>query len=286
MARHKSVSNNQDTNPQASYTFPQLHHEVSSVVSGEIGSTWYNRQAGGNSNKEYSTYVMGKFKCNNNKCPKNAWSSKRVAIRIRGYPNNGYNAVVFNQRCESCNRLGILTLNKTSYVERVSYRIKKLVRIATVDTQVIGYLILRGAQILSSSYAGEKPIDVPEELRSPMSQQSKENFRSHWEEGMDDFLPERWIDEDGKYDPKRFPRLAFSAGPRVCYGMFCKCPHRVEYSVVDAHTPVALQELYITLSLLVLVFKFEAVPDELNTMGGLERVLRVPQKSYIRLSVL
>ncbi|ROV93886.1 hypothetical protein VPNG_09507 [Cytospora leucostoma] len=145
----------------------------------------------------------------------------------------------------------------------------RLVRIATVDTQVLGYPIPKGAQILSSSYVGEKPIDVPEELRSQMSQQSKDNFRSHWEEGMDDFFPERWIDEDGKYDPKRFPRLAFSAGPRVCYGQ-----------------RLALQELFITLSLLVLTFKFETVPDELNTMGGLQRVLRVPQKSYIRLSVL
>ena len=38
---------------------------------------------------------------------------------------NGYNAIIFNQRCESCNGLGTLTLDKNSYVERVAYRLKK-----------------------------------------------------------------------------------------------------------------------------------------------------------------
>lgn len=68
---------------------------------------------------------MGKFKCNNKRCSARSWSSKNVAILIRGYPENGYNAVVFNQRSKSCNELGQLTLDKDSYVERVAYRIKK-----------------------------------------------------------------------------------------------------------------------------------------------------------------
>ncbi|KUI59475.1 hypothetical protein VP1G_11089 [Cytospora mali] len=126
MARNKSVSSpNKETVSQTSFTFPQLHQEVSSVVSDAVGSTWFNRQAGGNFNNEYSTYVMGKFKCNYKSCPNNGWSSKKVSILIRGYPNNGYGAIVFNQRCESCNQLGSLILDNTSYVDRVSYRIKK-----------------------------------------------------------------------------------------------------------------------------------------------------------------
>jgi len=48
-----------------------------------------------------------------------------VAIFIRGYPGNGYNALVFLQRCESCNRLGKLSLDNNSYVERIVYRLKK-----------------------------------------------------------------------------------------------------------------------------------------------------------------
>ncbi|KAI1632368.1 zinc-binding domain-containing protein [Biscogniauxia mediterranea] len=67
---------------------------------------------------------MGKFKCNNGRCSKDGWSSKKVAITIRGYPGNGYDAIVYNQRCKSCNKLGVLTLDVDSYVERIAYRLK------------------------------------------------------------------------------------------------------------------------------------------------------------------
>jgi hypothetical protein len=42
-----------------------------------------------------------------------------VAISIRGYLRNGYNAVVFNQRCMACLCLGAFTLDVESYVDRV-----------------------------------------------------------------------------------------------------------------------------------------------------------------------
>lgn len=96
------------------------------MVSGEVGSIWFNGEASGvRPNNEYKTFVMGKFKCKNKRCGRVGWGSKRVAIVIKGYPNNGYNAVVFNQRCESCTKLGTLALDNASYVDRVSYRIKK-----------------------------------------------------------------------------------------------------------------------------------------------------------------
>ena len=44
---------------------------------------------------------------------------------MRRYGVNEYNAVVFNQRCRDCNSLGNLTLDESSYVERVAYRLKK-----------------------------------------------------------------------------------------------------------------------------------------------------------------
>jgi len=106
--------------------FPSLHQDVVDAVSGQIASArFHNEDSDGDSNKKYLTHVMGKFKCNNNACSKGGWGSKKVAIQIRGYPRNGYNAVVFNQRCKSCNQLGNLTLDEKSYVDRVAYRLKK-----------------------------------------------------------------------------------------------------------------------------------------------------------------
>lgn len=97
----------------------------------------------------------------------------------------------------------------------------RLVRTTTTNTQVLGYSIPKGTSVLLNPYIGTKPLDIPEGLRSETSRSSKDNFESHWDpSGMDDFEPERWLAEDGSFNPRQFPRLAFSAGPRMCYGMF------------------------------------------------------------------
>lgn len=111
--------------------FPWLHEQVSAAVEDILPSIWFNRaHRDENCNKEYSTNIMGNFQCLNDRCSKDRWTSKTVAILIRGYSNNGYNAVVFNQRCKSCNSLGKLTIDTDSYVERVAYRLKKWAGIA------------------------------------------------------------------------------------------------------------------------------------------------------------
>jgi len=124
MVKKKRTKHEQET--RASFMFPSLHQDVSKAVSNEIHSTWFNKTGSDNdSNNKYSTNVMGKFRCNNDSCPSRGWTSKKVTILIRGYSQNGYNAVVFNQHCKACNGLGTLTLDKNSYVERVAYRLKK-----------------------------------------------------------------------------------------------------------------------------------------------------------------
>ena len=57
---------------------------------------FYKKDSDRDSNNKYLTYVIGKFKCNNDACSMGSWGSKKVAILIRGYPRNGYNAIVFN----------------------------------------------------------------------------------------------------------------------------------------------------------------------------------------------
>lgn len=103
---------------------------------------------------------------------------------------------------------------------RVGKITSRFARIALADTEVLGYRIPKGASVTLNPYVGGEPFDIPKELRSKTSRQSNDNFRSHWDtKGMDQWVPKRWIPEDESFNPHSFPRLAFSAGPRVCYGM-------------------------------------------------------------------
>ena len=135
----KKKSSNPQRNTNISFMFPSLHQDVSNAVADEIASTWFNgKKNDKHFHTEYSTNVMGKFTCNNDDCSKKGWGSKMVAILIKGYPGNGYNAVVFNQRCASCNRLGTMTLDNNSYIERVAYRLKKWAGVPTEEQHYVG----------------------------------------------------------------------------------------------------------------------------------------------------
>jgi hypothetical protein len=117
-------TNRRKADKGTSYMFPSLHRDVVNAVSDQIASPKFHPEDSA-ANNTYSTNVMGTFKCTNNACLNRGWGSMRVAILIRGYPKGRYNAVVFNQRCWSCEKLGNLTLNRESYVDRVAYRLKK-----------------------------------------------------------------------------------------------------------------------------------------------------------------
>jgi hypothetical protein len=115
-----------------SFMFPSLHQNIVKAVSHDnISTRFHENNSDEDSNNKYSTHVMGRFQCYNNACSATGWSSKMVAISIRGYPGNGYNAVVFNQRCMACKRLGSFTLDVESYIGRVAYRLKKWAGVST-----------------------------------------------------------------------------------------------------------------------------------------------------------
>lgn len=108
------------------YTFPGLHDSILTDLNNIIVPTpWYNSNIDAVGNRQYSTNVMGRFRCKNRCCLQKGWGSKKVSILITGYPNNGYNAQVFGQLCKSCEKLGALTLDEESYIKRVAYRLKK-----------------------------------------------------------------------------------------------------------------------------------------------------------------
>ncbi|KAL2830314.1 zinc-binding domain-containing protein [Aspergillus cavernicola] len=76
------------------------------------------------STKTHNTHIMGRFRCVNKSCASSGWGSKKIAITIRLYHGERYNARVWHQRCKACNWVSRPVLDH-SYAERVAYRIKK-----------------------------------------------------------------------------------------------------------------------------------------------------------------
>ncbi|KAL2265010.1 hypothetical protein VTJ83DRAFT_7520 [Remersonia thermophila] len=108
--------------------FPDLHHRVTAELAGaKIQPSWWFNESGTNDTSigEHITHIMGKFKCSNKTCQKPGWGSKKIAIQIRKFKKHGYDALVFNQRCKECKSLGVMKITEDSYVERLSYRLKK-----------------------------------------------------------------------------------------------------------------------------------------------------------------
>lgn len=86
----KKTSSKPKRETRTSLMFPTLHQDVIDAVSDTITSAWFQEEdSDAGSNNKHPTHVMGKFKCNNNACFKNGWSSKKIAILIRGYPGHG-----------------------------------------------------------------------------------------------------------------------------------------------------------------------------------------------------
>jgi len=112
---------------------------------------------------------------------------------------------------------------------RLSRTVSAAVRVATVDTQILGHHIPKGNSVIvllnGWSSLGGGDFDVNEEVRGAGSRATgKEKVRS-WEEGdIGEFRPERWLVPDGSttgnlmFDQNAGPAMPMSAGPRGCFG--------------------------------------------------------------------
>ncbi|KAB8437430.1 hypothetical protein FH972_025108 [Carpinus fangiana] len=120
----RSLPNHSKEKP--SRTYPNLHGDIVRSTTGVLGPLRFNHNIDdSNTDNEYSTNISGKFKCETPSCRTDGWSSGVVSIVIRQYPDSTYNAIVYNQSCKACNNLGVLEIDIESYVQRVSYRLKK-----------------------------------------------------------------------------------------------------------------------------------------------------------------
>lgn len=118
--------------------YQNLHDEVSRLLEEEsLNFQFYDIDNDLNCIRQRDSNVMGRLKCYSPKCKSDGWSSRKIAITIRMYLGQKYNARVYHQRCKSCNALSQPVLDE-SYAERVTYWIKKWNGITVERPRVVG----------------------------------------------------------------------------------------------------------------------------------------------------
>ncbi|KAG6111914.1 hypothetical protein E4U31_003886 [Claviceps sp. LM219 group G6] len=156
---------------------------------------------------------------------------------------------------------------------RLANIMPRIVRVARQNTEILGIYIPKGAQIMCTTFVcghslGGSPTYGARNIRQDekICESSKPG---HSTDDLHIFSPERWLDDVGVFNPQALPKLAFSGGPRVCFGR-----------------KFAMQELRILLVVLLMKLRLESVPDELNSMQSQPMTLRVPRQTFVRLANL
>ncbi|PHH71194.1 hypothetical protein CDD82_6682 [Ophiocordyceps australis] len=149
-------------------------------------------------------------------------------------------------------------------------------RQATVDTEILGCKIPKGAQIFMNLYIDREPYPVDERKRSSSSQVAGARRGESAEKKYDlsVFEPKRWLVRhkttgQESFNSQALPCTAFGGGLRGCPGR-----------------KLADMELRISLVLLILNFEFLALPEELGRMSAHERFFRRPDFPFVKLCAL
>jgi hypothetical protein len=104
--------------------YPSHHNDVSDLLyKDNLFFSFYEKDDDNSCIDDYDTNIMGQFTCSNTACLA-VWKSKQIAITIRRYSNERYNARVYYQSCKRCRMTSEPQLDY-SYAERVAYRLKK-----------------------------------------------------------------------------------------------------------------------------------------------------------------
>lgn len=151
-----------------------------------------------------------------------------------------------------------------------------IVRTSTCDTQILGYQIPKGTDIMMSLTGPsitEPALPIREMSRSLESQESKDKVHA-WQEDVSQFKPERWLklvkntdsEEEEVFDPRAGPSLAFSAGPRQCFGK-----------------KLAYMKLRVVMTLLIWSFEFQQLDQSLNGPDIIEKLVNLPKDCYVKL---
>jgi hypothetical protein len=77
--------------------YPALHENVRRLLEeDDLSFTFFAIDKDKGSIEEYDTNIIGRFKCLNKVCLSKGWGSKMIAITIRMYLEQRYNARVYH----------------------------------------------------------------------------------------------------------------------------------------------------------------------------------------------
>lgn len=101
--------------------YQALHNKISSLlVKAGLHFEFYKDNDKTKYTRMRDTNIIGRFLCNKRAYKSKRWSSKMIAITIRLYPEQKYNARVYHQHCKTCSSLS-RPVSDQSYTERIAY---------------------------------------------------------------------------------------------------------------------------------------------------------------------
>ncbi|KAM5345899.1 hypothetical protein ACJ41O_011760 [Fusarium nematophilum] len=151
-----------------------------------------------------------------------------------------------------------------------------IVRTTLCDTQILGYPVPEGVNVvcaITGPSLTQPAIDIPEAARSAACQSHKDRVPP-WGDDVAEYKPERWLKmEEGAdgvpkevFCPNAGPNLAFSTGPRQCFGK-----------------KLAYLELRMLITLLTWDFEFGELDGELDDDEIVERLVNLPKTCHVKL---
>ncbi|UNI17558.1 hypothetical protein JDV02_003890 [Purpureocillium takamizusanense] len=136
-----------------------------------------------------------------------------------------------------------------------------IVRTATCDTHIHGYPIPRGTDVVI-------PLTGPSLTEPALGSALDAAPAASWpDHDIELYLPDRWLRPDGSFDPHAGPTLAFSVGPRRCFGK-----------------KQALLQLKTTAALLLWEFCFLPLDPALDGWDIHERLVNLPKCCFVKLA--
>jgi hypothetical protein len=159
-------------------TCPELHESVVQCLGGNgLSISFYEEGEVEDSIRDYDTNIMGAFICPNRSCRTEKWTSMKVAISIRLFADQQYNATVWHQRCRQCESMGVLRVDEESYTNRVAYRLRTWLGLEREDP------------IFSKT--GDRPPDAQQRVLDDSGQMNFNNANE-----VHDHLATRWAQNE------------------------------------------------------------------------------------------